>query len=148
MTPTPKRRLDLIPWDVVFPTDLAICHLSRWWRRDPRSHLRAALYHLLDGHPIEDVVHPVLEGGERKYRASWDWLDNSRHWSADYRAALRHLRSATQGTGLDPDSGLPHAHHAAARVVMLLALEALGIGIDDRPSISAVVGQDSRQSNG
>jgi hypothetical protein len=147
MTPSSaKPRLDLIPWDTIDPLDIPLVHLSRWWRRDPRSHLRAALLNLLDGQPPESVVHPVLLHGVEKYGSSWDWLDSSRHWSVDYRAALRHLRASASGTVLDPESGLPHRHHAAARVVMLLTLEVLQVGVDDRPRISAVMSQDSRQS--
>lgn len=49
-----------------------------------------------------------------------------------FAAAMRHLWEWKRGNSTDYETGLPHLAHAAACCLMLLDLEKLGIGDDDR----------------
>ena len=49
-----------------------------------------------------------------------------------FAAAMRHLWEWKRGNNTDYETGLPHLAHAAACCLMLLDLEKLGIGEDDR----------------
>lgn len=76
---------------------------------------------LLPWGALGDVL-GAFEFGARKY-AVGDWV----HHTADSHidGALRHLTSWMQRDVRDPETGLSHLAHAAARVLMALAVEAL-----------------------
>lgn len=76
------------------------------------------------------AVAEVMTHGAAKYGIH-NYLGGMNH-SRLHDAALRHLNAWVRGEGADPDSGLPHLAHAAASVMMMLELQALGLGVDDR----------------
>lgn len=62
----------------------------------------------------------VREYGDSKYApGSWRAVENA---VPRYRAAgLRHVAAMAAGEELDPESGLPHRHHALCNAVLVLA---------------------------
>ena len=75
-------------------------------------------------------VAAVSTMGARKYAAG-NWLGGM-DWSRFYGAALRHLLAWYAGQDTDPESGLPHLHHAAWSLMALAAYQRQGLGGDDR----------------
>ena len=81
----------------------------------------------------------VLGDGAAEHGArTWE---AGRPFSIDYGALLRHLFRWWCGEDVDPKSGHPHLAHAAARVLILLALHLRQLPpdpewgeIDDRPT--------------
>lgn len=70
------------------------------------------------------AVASVLGHGVAKHGArGWE---EGRPSLVDYGAALRHLFKWWRGEALDPESGHPHLAHAAARILILLALQLRG----------------------
>lgn len=64
----------------------------------------------------------VLEFGARKYSAgNWRHVPDARARYLD--AAWRHLVARCEGVALDPESGLPHAAHAVACLLFVLAFD-------------------------
>jgi hypothetical protein len=54
------------------------------------------------------------------------------NWSLAYDALQRHLHEFWDGNEIDPESGLPHAAHAAWQCLCLLSFSRRGLGTDDR----------------
>lgn len=83
--------------------------------------------------PIEGVkaVATILGFGARKY-APRNW-EQGMAWSRPVDAAVRHLNAWWGGEDKDPDTGQSHLWHAACNIFFLIAYEARGAGIDDRP---------------
>lgn len=77
------------------------------------------------------AVASVLGDGAAEHGArAWE---RGRSFSTDYGPLLRHLFAWWRGEDLDPKSGHPHLAHAAARVLILLALHLRQLPrIDDR----------------
>src|SRR5262245_42881659 len=69
------------------------------------------------GSALDSVV-KNLEYGEKKYPSvdNWQKVENAEKRYID--ATLRHLRAHCAGEDRDPESGLPHLHHAACSVLM------------------------------
>jgi hypothetical protein len=90
----------------------------------------------LDLVPVELVwgLGQVLTFGANKYGAG-----NYRHgiaYSRVFGALLRHIYAWQSGEELDPESGLPHLHHAACCITFLITYEAHKSKyskFDDRP---------------
>lgn len=59
----------------------------------------------------------VLQYGIKKY-AKNQWAKGM-SWEDCMGAVLRHLSEFRKGNEIDPDSGLPHLHHAACGLMML-----------------------------
>lgn len=123
-----KSALHLVPWDVLTVVEIApeklIVAAKMWWCREvdrlpctvPHSHLHG--------------VGRVLEFGSRKY-AERGWEKDAAYHTASghFSSLMRHGYSP----GLDDESGLLHEWHAMCRYMMLTALLARGVLIDDRP---------------
>lgn len=78
------------------------------------------------------AVSAVMATGVEKHGArTWE---AGRPWGGEYGAVLRHLWAWWGGQENDPDTGLPHLAHAAARVLMLLAMTKRRVGADERGS--------------
>ena len=87
-------------------------------------------------------VAQVMKNGADKYgRANWRRYSVKR--TIYLEAALRHILADLDGENIDPESGLPHAAHAAAGLLILLDAQALGKCVDDRPT-PGTFGRDVR----
>lgn len=77
----------------------------------------------------------VLTYGAKKYTtAGSDGANNwalGAKWSRYWGALLRHLFAWLRGERFDPESGLPHLHHALACLTFLVVYEARGLGEND-----------------
>lgn len=136
-----KIDTSLYPWDAVrcnlegLTLDHVDLLLTAWWTRRTRTdRLELAI-------PSAWVL-PVCEAlrdGAIKY-APRDWETNPACWNAsrDFSAFKRHYYSPLER---DPESGLPHWYHAAARAVMLATLSTRGVLVDDRPPSHLGVGE-------
>ena len=69
---------------------------------------------------LRTVAH-VFEFGAKKYGEN-NWKGGLEAYRL-HDAALRHMGSLASGERLDKESGLPHAAHAVANMLMLLSLE-------------------------
>lgn len=72
----------------------------------------------------------VLSFGGQKYGFQ-NWRKGML-WTRPAASALRHLFAWLSGEKLDPESKLPHLHHAACCLMFLSTYEEYGIGTDDR----------------
>lgn len=63
----------------------------------------------------------VLDFGANKY-SPHNWRQGLQ-WSRLYSAIQRHLLAFLSGETLDPESNLPHLHHAACGLMMLSCLQ-------------------------
>lgn len=126
-----KSRADLIPWDVCVPVDAAfedfIQTAREWWCRE-RDTLPCSV-------PVSSLygVSRVMAHGAQRYPEQ-----DGRSWEHDARYARASLHyGAMMGhayrEGVEDESGLMHEWHAMARYMMLSALHARGMLIDDRP---------------
>lgn len=77
-------------------------------------------------------VSRVMGLGAKKY-GPYNWRDKAIRYSVYVEAAQRHLLQALDGEDIDPESGQPHAAHAAACMMILLDAMATGNLVDDRP---------------
>ena len=68
--------------------------------------------------------------GENNWRHDLDKFPYSRH----YASIMRHLLAFHSGEDLDPESGLPHTHHALTQMIILVMCEMQGNKdlVDDR----------------
>jgi hypothetical protein len=133
---TGKPPLELIPAEIV--SEFVICgwqgrtattadvirFVGQFQMRKPSPGLTESetLYATLVSLPsagsiLEDAAR-VFDYGRRKY-AAWNWI-KGQAWSIPIGSAMRHLLAIQRGEELDPESGLPHAGHAACNVIMLL----------------------------
>jgi len=74
----------------------------------------------------------VLTFGAKKY-AAWNWV-KAPAYGRYFAAVQRHLTAWQSGEDLDPETGLPHLHHALCSLMFLAELERLGTAEDDRPT--------------
>ncbi len=79
-----------------------------------------------------DAVENVLEHGAKKHGTN-DWAETPQKWSLHFNAVLRHLKAWHERKGPDAESGESPLAHAVARLSFLIALEARGLGNDNRP---------------
>lgn len=77
------------------------------------------------------AVNAVLRHGAGKHVARFDAAP-ARVRIGDVNAALRHVGRWLDGAGADEESGRSHLAHAAARLLIALACELRGVGVDDR----------------
>lgn len=68
--------------------------------------------------------------GENNWRRDLNKFPVSRHFAS----IQRHLLAWNEGEDIDPESGLPHLHHAMTQLMILTVCqqEATAKGIDDR----------------
>jgi hypothetical protein len=81
---------------------------------------------------IEEALAKVLTFGASKY-SSRNW-ELGMDWGRVYAAHRRHMTAWWSGENNDPETGMPHTWHAAGCLAFLVAFEARGTGIDDRPT--------------
>jgi hypothetical protein len=81
-------------------------------------------------------VAKVMELGARKY-GPYNWRQKKVPYTVYLSAAMRHLDQALDGEDADPESGQPHAAHAAACMGIILDALACDCLIDDRPAKGA-----------
>lgn len=88
-----------------------------------------ARWDLLPPEPT-DALLQVLETGAAKYgERNWE---KGISWLKIWAALMRHLWAWRKGEDLDPESGLPHLHHALANLAFLVSCRAREAGTDDR----------------
>ena len=68
--------------------------------------------------------------GARKYE-TFNWCQGIEHRRL-LDAAMRHIIAINDGEDIDPESGLPHRHHAAASLNMYCGMTVLHPELDDR----------------
>lgn len=90
-------------------------------------------YHLISPH-ILNALATILEFGAKKY-APRNWEDGM-DWSRVFGALQRHMWAWWGGEKLDPETGKSHLWHAACCLMFLIHYEMVGIGKDDRPSVT------------
>lgn len=74
---------------------------------------------LLPMRALQKVI-DVLEYGAQKYAPdNWKGIERERY----VNAAFRHMASLADGEKLDPESGLPHAAHAACCMLFVLCFD-------------------------
>jgi dATP/dGTP diphosphohydrolase len=78
----------------------------------------------------------VMGLGAAKY-GPYNWRGKPVRYTVYLEAAMRHILSALDGEELDPESGQPHAAHAAACMAIVLDAKATGNLVDDRPTPGA-----------
>lgn len=78
----------------------------------------------------------VQKHGMEKY-GLYNWRDNPVSLMTYCNAAMRHIEQLVDGEEVCPDSGLPHAAHAAASMGIILDAQSIGNLIDDRPTTGA-----------
>jgi len=71
---------------------------------------------------VVEAVGEILTHGAVKY-APHNWRKGI-SYEKIYGAAQRHLQKFWNGEELDPESGLPHLHHAACNIAFLITYEA------------------------
>ena len=81
---------------------------------------------------VLEGVAQVLAFGAKKY-AAWNWV-KAPAYGRYFAAAQRHLAAWQAGEDLDPETGLPHLHHALCSLMFLAELQRLGEAQDDRPT--------------
>ena len=86
-------------------------------------------YDLIPGDALEEVAKALTHGAAKHEARGWE--TSPRRWGGEFAAAMRHLWTFARGEHTDPDSGLSHLAHAAARILILLAYRKRGIGEDD-----------------
>lgn len=84
---------------------------------------------LLDRKWLEGTA-DVLAFGAQKY-AAHNWRKGI-SYSRLADAALRHLMAFVDGEDTDPESGLPHLHHASCCLMFLSNMSATRPDLDDR----------------
>lgn len=72
----------------------------------------------------------VMGFGVEKYER-FNWCNGISHTRL-LDAALRHIVAIIDGEDLDPESGLPHRHHACASLNMYCGMTVLHPELDDR----------------
>jgi hypothetical protein len=81
-------------------------------------------------------VAKVMGLGATKY-GPFNWRDKDVRRSIYLEAAMRHILSDLDGEEIDPESGQPHAAHAASCMLILMDAKATGNLVDDRPKPGA-----------
>lgn len=81
---------------------------------------------------VLEGVAQVLAFGAKKY-AAWNWV-KAPAYGRYFAAVQRHLAAWQAGEDLDPETGLPHLHHALCSLMFLAELQRLGEAQDDRPT--------------
>lgn len=72
----------------------------------------------------------VMGFGAKKY-GKWNFCEGIEHTRL-LDAAMRHLIAIIDGEDIDPESGLPHRHHACASLNMYCGMTVLHPELDDR----------------
>ena len=87
-------------------------------------------------HPFDALneIAKVWTFGAKKY-SDRNW-ERGFHWSRPFGACMRHLWAWFQGETYDEETGISHLAHAGCCILMLIAFELRGTGIDDRPHTS------------
>lgn len=91
--------------------------------------------HLIPSTALVQVA-KVMGLGAAKY-GPYNWRDASVAATVYISAAQRHIAAFLDGENLDPESGQPHAAHAAACMMILADAFATGNVVDDRPKPGA-----------
>lgn len=87
-------------------------------------------WHLMPWDAARGIV-KVLAFGAGKY-GDRNW-ERGMSWSRCFSALIRHSTAWWQGEDRDAETGHSHLWHAGCCIMFLIAFEARGIGVDDRP---------------
>lgn len=82
---------------------------------------------------IPIAIAAVLRHGARKY-AERNW-ELGMGWETCAACLDRHYQKWQLGQELDNESGLPHTWHMLCNIAFLVAYEARGKGVDNRPDL-------------
>lgn len=81
---------------------------------------------------LPDAVAQVLAFGASKYgERNWE---KGMNWGRPFAALMRHMWAWWRGEAADAETGMSHLWHAACCIAFLMAYEARGAGVDDRPN--------------
>jgi len=81
---------------------------------------------------LMDGTARVLSFGAVKY-GDRNW-EKGMHWGRVFAALMRHMWAWWRGEAADAETGMSHLWHAACCIAFLMAYEARGAGVDDRPN--------------
>lgn len=86
-------------------------------------------YILTAPHAIKGVSHVFAMGAQKYGRDNWK---QGMRYTRMCNSLLRHLTAFMEGETYDPESGLPHIHHAATNALMLAEMTEVCPESDDR----------------
>jgi len=78
-------------------------------------------YSLIPPHALEETVKALTYGASKYSRDNWRQLEDGKN--RYFAAAQRHLWALKKGETHDPESGLPHAAHAACCILFYYELD-------------------------
>jgi len=87
----------------------------------------------------------VYGAGANKY-AERNW-EGGYEWGKSIAALERHVQLFKAGEDIDPEYGLPHLAHARWHTGVLLTFAARELGVDDRPSKTALLAMQATLLN-
>ena len=79
---------------------------------------------------LEETARVLTFGAEKYADRNWEL---GMKWSRPFGAMMRHMWAWWKGEKSDPETGYSHLSHAACCLAFLIAYEARGSGMDDRP---------------
>jgi hypothetical protein len=121
---------DTYPPDLIRQlNDSKLLASSDTWKSGRKFDQNKPRMDLLDSEFLEGVAN-VLGFGANKY-AAHNWRGGI-NISRLIAAAYRHLGAINRGEDIDPESGLPHAHHLGCTVMFLSWMMAHKPELDDR----------------
>lgn len=91
--------------------------------------------HLVPASAIRECAWAFKLGAD-KYGA-YNWREHPVLLSVYVSAAMRHILAMWDGEWTDPESGHPHAAHAAACMMLLMDAKEHGCAIEDYPTSSS-----------
>jgi hypothetical protein len=95
----------------------------------PKGKLR---FDLLPQKALIEVASLMGAVVDKKTYSANDWMTEQRPWTYYFSAACRHMWAWFRGEQFDPDTGAPHLACAISRLMMLIDLEYIAPGRDDR----------------
>lgn len=88
-------------------------------------------FDLLPPELLEATAHVLTFGASKYGDRNWE---KGMHWGRVFAALMRHMWAWWRGEAADAETGMSHLWHAACCIAFLMAYEARGAGVDDRPN--------------
>jgi hypothetical protein len=136
-TITPKQLADKANVPLAYAESLMSRISSPNWREEPvpapggvKFDSGKPRYDLIPPE-VEEAIAQILTFGAAKY-GDRNW-ELGMKWGRPYAAMRRHMGAWWSGENKDPETDMSHLWHAACCIAFLIAFEARGAGIDDRP---------------